>query len=174
MTQRVDDLVAVAKIARARGLRGEVVADVLTDFPERFDVLERVTAVKPDGLQVDLKIERFWFQNGRIVLKFEGLDSVEEAEGLRDAEVCIRESEAVELADDEFFDWELQGCSVETVEGEHVGIVKELMRAGGTEILVVEGGEKEFLIPFAAAICVEIDLEGKSIKIDPPEGLLEF
>jgi 16S rRNA processing protein RimM len=168
------ELVAVAKIARARGLRGELVADLLTDFPERFEGLELVKANMPDGTSLDLKIEKFWFQKDRIVLKFEGFDTVETAETLRDAEICIREDEAVELEADEFYDWELEGCTVETIDGEQIGTVKELMRAGGTEILVVEGSGKEFLIPFAEAICVEVDIENKSIKIDPPEGLLEF
>jgi len=121
-----------------------------------------------------LKIERFWFQKGRIIFKFAGFDSIETAETLRGAEVCIPESEAVELETDEFFDWELAGCAVETVAGERIGRVKELMRTGGTEILVVEGAEKEYLIPFAETICVEVDVENKLIKIDPPEGLLEF
>jgi 16S rRNA processing protein RimM len=168
------DLVAVAKIVRARGLKGEAVADLLTDFPERFEGLVDVAAVLPTGERRDLKIEGFWFQNGRIVLKFEGVDSIEAAEELREAEICVEQSEAVELEEGEFFDWELEGCTVETVEGVRIGKVRELMRTGGTEILVVEDGEKEFLIPFAEAICVEVNTEAKLIRVDPPEGLLEF
>jgi 16S rRNA processing protein RimM len=168
------DLVAVAKIVRSRGLRGELVADVLTDFPERFQGLETVNALLPDGESRLLKIENFWFQKGRIVFKFAGFDSIEQAETLRNAEICIPESEAVELADGEFFDWELEDCEVETVAGEKIGRVKELMRTGGTEILVVEGAEKDYLIPFAETICTEVDVENKLIRIDAPEGLLEF
>lgn len=169
-----EELVAVAKIAKSRGLRGELVADVLTDFPERFDGLKTVIALLPNGTRRELKIERFWFQKGRIVFKFAGFDSIETAETLRGAEVCIPESEAVELEEDEFFDWELEGCEVETLEGEKIGRVKELMRTGGTEILVVAGAEKEYLIPFAETICTEVDVENKLIKIDAPEGLLDF
>src|SRR5690348_13974771 len=133
----MEDLVAIARIVKPRGLRGESVADVLTDFPERFDGLERVTAVMPKGERLDLKIEDSWFQKNRIVIKFEGYDSVEAAETLRNADICIAESEAVELETDEFFDWELTGCRVETINGENVGTVREVMRTGGTEILVV-------------------------------------
>lgn len=167
------ELVAVAKIAKPRGIKGEVIADLLTDFPERFDGLERVTAVMPDASRQELTIERHWFQSGRIVLKFVGIDSIEDAETLRNAEICVPESDAVELEEGEFYDWELAGCSVETVDGEPIGTVRELMRTGGTELLVVDGA-KEFLIPFAEAICVEVDIENKLIKVDPPEGLLEF
>jgi len=169
-----EDLVAVAKIVKSRGLRGELVADILTDFPERFEELETVIALLSDGEPRDLEIENFWFQKGRIVFKFAGLGSIVQAETLRNAEICIPESEAVELEADEFFDWELESCEVETVEGLKLGRVKELMRTGGTEILVVEGAAKDYLIPFAETICTEVDVENKLIRIDAPEGLLEF
>lgn len=170
----MDELVTIAKIVKTRGLRGEAVADLLTDFPQRFEGLERVTAVFPDGERRELIIEKFWFQKDRVVLKFKGLDSIEQAETLRNAEVCIEESEAVELEDDEFFDWELEGCRVETVDGENLGTVGSVMRTGGTEVLIVDGPEKELMIPFAETICVEVDVENKLIRVDPPEGLLEF
>ncbi len=170
----MEDLITVAKIVKTRGLRGEVVANVLTDFPERFENLETVFAIKPDGAKNELKIEKFRFQKNRIFLKFEGIDSIETAEILRETEICIPESEAAELEDDEYFDWELEGCEVETLEGEKIGRVKELLRTGGTEVLIVEGAEKEYLIPFAAKICTSVDIEKKLIRVDVPEGLLDF
>ena len=168
------ELVAVARVVRTRGLKGEVVAEILTDFPERFELLDVVTAVQESGERLDLKIEKFWFQNGRVILKFDGLDTVESGETLRNVEICVPESEAVELEEGEYFDWELAGCKVETINGEVIGEVRELMRTGGTELLVVAGETKEYLIPFANAICVEVDIENKLIRVDPPEGLLEF
>jgi 16S rRNA processing protein RimM len=169
----MDDLVAIARIVKPRGLIGEVTADILTDFPERFDRLKQVTAVMPDASRCELKIEGHWFQSNRIVFKFSGYDSIEQSETLRDAEICVAESETIELDTDEFYDWQLVDCEVEAVTGERIGKVRELIRTGGTEILVVDG-EKEFLVPFAATICVEVDVENKLIRIDPPEGLLEF
>lgn len=169
-----DDLVAIARIAKPRGIKGEVVAEILTDFPERFEGLVAVFAVAKDGSRRELKIEDHWFQRDRIVLKFEGLDSVESADTLRDTEICVAESDAVEIADDEFFDWQLIGCVVETTEGTSLGEVSEVMRPGGTELLVVRGGAKEYLIPFAEKICVEVDVATKRVVIDPPEGLLDF
>jgi len=170
----VEDFVVIAKIVKTRGLRGELVADIFTDFPERFDDLERVFASYGNGVTSELKIEKFWFQKGRIIFKFANFDSIETAETLRNCEICVPESEAVALENDEFFDWELEGCAVETVEGEKIGRVKEIMRTGGTEILVVESAEKEFLIPFAETICTNVDIENKLIRVDAPEGLLEF
>lgn len=170
----MEELVTIAKILKTRGLRGETVAELLTDFPERFENLEDVTGVGPDGTRRQLTIERFFFQKGRVVLKFAGYDSIETAEELRGFEVCVPESEAVELEEGEFFDWELEGCRVETIDGTGIGRVTEVMRTGGTEILVVKGEDKEYLIPFSETICVEVDVEEKMIRVDPPEGLLEF
>lgn len=170
----LNDLVAIAKLVKPRGLRGEITADVLTDFPERFEDLENIIALLPNGERRELKIEDFWFQKSRIIFKFAEFDSIEQAETLRGAEICVTEAEAVKLDADEFFDWELQDCTVETAEGEKIGAVKEVMRTGGTEILVVQGETKDYLIPFAEKICTEVDVENKLIRVDLPEGLLEF
>lgn len=170
----MEELVAIARIAKPRGLRGEVLADVLTDFPERFEALERVTAVLADGTRREMKLEGHWFQKGRVVLKFAGVNSPEEAESVRDADICVPESEAAELEEDQFFDWQLEGCDVQTIDGARVGVVTGVMRTGGTELLVVRSDDHEYLIPFANAICTEVDVENKRIRIDPPEGLLSF
>jgi 16S rRNA processing protein RimM len=170
----MEEIVAIARIVRPRGLKGEIIAEILTDFPERFELLDKTIVVQKGGERSDLKIENFWFQNDRVILKFAGYDSVEAAETLRDTDVCVPESEVVELDDGEFFDWQLEGCSVETVGGERLGRVRSLMRTGGPELLVVEGETKEFLIPFAEAICIDVDVENRLIKIDPPDGLLDF
>lgn len=169
-----EDLVAIAVITKPRGLRGEVMANILTDFPERFENLERVFAVSETGERSEIELERYFFQKERIVLKFAGFDSIEEAETLRNAEICIPEAEAVELEEDEFFDWELEDCRVETLEGEMIGRVSEVFRAGENINLVVQNGEKDFMIPFVEAICPDVDIENKLIRVDLPEGLLEF
>ncbi len=153
------NFVTIAKTVKTRGLRGEIVADLLTDFPARFDNLEKVFAVDSKDKISELEIEKFWFQKNRVILKFKGVDSIEAAETWRNCDICIPEAEAVELEENEFFDWELESCEVETLDGKKLGKVQELMRTGGTEILVVKGAEKEYLIPFAETICVEVDIE---------------
>jgi 16S rRNA processing protein RimM len=172
-----DDLVAVARAVRVRGLRGEVVAELLTDFPERFDNLERLIAVAPNGERKTLLLEEHWLQGGRIVFKFAGYDSIEAAQALVGSELAVPEAERVELPEDAFYDWELAGCRVETVEGEALGRVREVLKTGGAEVLLVESSReqgREHLIPLAEAICVEINIEKKLIRVDAPEGLLEF
>jgi 16S rRNA processing protein RimM len=171
----LDDLIVIARIVKVRGLRGEAVADLLTDFPDRFEGLKAVTAIAPDESQRSLAIEEHWFHGDRIVLKFEGFDSVDAAKELVGYELAVPAEERTELPAGQFYEWELAGCRVETIGGQEIGLVRNIMRTGGVEILVVANqAEKEFLIPMAQDICVEIDVPRKLIRIDPPEGLLEL
>src|SRR6266516_181414 len=168
------ELIAVARAVKARGLRGEIVADLLTDFPERFAQLEHLMAVWPDGSRQSLRIEERWLQGKRLVLKFAGYDSVEAAKSLIGCELAVPESERVELPADQFYTWELIGCRVETIAGEGIGVVRDVTHNVSAEIMVIYGRHRELLVPMAGEICVEIDIERKLIRVDPPEGLLEL
>jgi 16S rRNA processing protein RimM len=170
----LEPLVAVARAVKTRGLKGEIVADLLTDFPERFETLSRLIAVAPSGEREAVRLEDHWFQKGRVVLKFAGCDSIEAASRLIGYEFTVPESERVPLGEGSFYQWELEGCRVETVQGENVGIVSGVLRTGGAEMLVIEGPGKEYLVPAAESIVVDIDVASKRILIDPPEGLLEL
>jgi 16S rRNA processing protein RimM len=131
--------------------------------------------VRPGAERKQLALESYWFQNDRMVLKFAGYDSVESAKTLVGYEFGLPETERVELSNDEFYDWELEGCSVENKLGQSVGRVREVMRTGGVELLVVESEERrEIFVPMAASIILEIDIARKKILIDPPEGLLDL
>ena len=170
------ELVAVARVARPRGVGGEVAANLLTDFPERFERVAELIAVFPGGTRRRLALEGYWQHGDRVVLKFEGFDSPEEAASLAGCELAVPESEAVELEEGEFYDWQLEGCRVETVEGREVGTVREVLHTGGEASVLIIRDERgvENLVPLAESICVEIDVERKLIRIDAPEGLLEF
>lgn len=168
------ELIAVARVVKVRGLRGEVAAELLTDFPERFEWTEELIAVTPAGGRETLAVEQSRLHAGRVLLKFAGYDTPEAAQALVGFELCVPESEAVELEEGEFFDWQLEGCRVETVGGESLGSVREVWHYGAAPILVVRDEEKrETLIPLARSICVVIDPDAKLIRVDPPEGLIE-
>ena len=170
-----NSLVSVAIAVKTRGLKGEVVADLLTDFPERFESLERLIGVSPDGTRHDLEIEDYFFQNDRIVLKFVGHDTIEAGEELVGYEFCVPELDRVVLEEDEYYDFELEGCVVSKVTGETVGTVSSILKTGGTEILVIKtSDQKDVLVPLAESMVIKIDIARKTIVIDPPEGLLEL
>jgi 16S rRNA processing protein RimM len=170
-----ESFVIVARAVKPKGLKGEIVAELLTDFPERFNQIDQFFAISPQGERIAVKLERFSFHKDRVVLKLAGYDSIEAAGTLVGYEFVVPEAERVELADDEFYDWELEGCRVETIAGHLVGSVTGVLRTGGANLLVVAGDTTpEVLIPMVSAILVRIEKERKSIVIDPPEGLLEL
>ena len=170
-----DDLIVVAQIVKVRGLRGEVVADLLTDFPERFAALTSLIAVAPDGQTRSLQIEEQWFHGNRLVLKFVGFDRIEEAKELVGCHLAIPAADRVQLPQATFYEWELIGARVVTVAGAPVGVVQNIMRTGGVELLsVLDDAGRDRLVPMAADIVVEIDKDQKLIRIDPPEGLLDL
>ena len=172
---KTDVLIVIARAVKTRGLKGEIVADVLTDFPERFGNIDRLFVVSPAGERTAVELENHWFQNNRVILKLRGYDKVETAEQLRGYDFGVPESERVGLGEDEFYDWELENCRVENADGEFIGTVNRIMRTGAVDLLVVQGREKkELLIPMESTTLVEIDKEKKTIVIDPPEGLLEL
>jgi 16S rRNA processing protein RimM len=167
--------VVIARIARARGIRGEVACDVETDFPERFDRLERVTVWMPGEARLSMVIEDHWFHKGRVILKFEGVDTMSAAEQLVGGRLVVAESDRDILDEDQFFEYEIVGAEVFTADGVSLGRVSRLMRTGGTDLLVVEGETKrELLIPFADDICTEVDVRAKRITVELPEGLLDL
>jgi 16S rRNA processing protein RimM len=173
-----EPLVAVATLGKPRGIKGELVANLLTDYPERFDERKNFIALHSDGRRETLELEHHWFQGNRVVLKFAGYDTPEAAKELSGFELAVPEAECGALDADEFYDWQLVGCRVETIAGEPLGTVRELLRNGGVELLVVTPGAAErredYLIPFAKDICPVVDIAERVIRIDPPDGLLDL
>jgi 16S rRNA processing protein RimM len=168
-------LVVVARAVKTRGLKGELIAELLTDFPNRFASATRLFAIGPDGERTKVELESHSFQNKRVVLKFFGYDNIDSAKGLIGSEFAVPESDRVQLSENEFYDWELAGCSIQTENGSAIGTVREILRTGGVEVLVVEDPKrKEHLIPMVDSIVLEIDIPRKRILVDPPEGLLEL
>lgn len=168
------ELVVIARAVKPRGLKGEIVAELLTDFPERFENLEELVLVAPDGDRKKNRLEGYWFQNDRVILKLAGCDDVETAKELTGSEFAVPESERVPLDEDQYYDWELEGCAVR-VGNEAIGTVQSIIKTGGTEILkIVDESGRERLVPLADSIVVEINTAEKLIVVDPPDGLLDL
>jgi 16S rRNA processing protein RimM len=171
---REEDVV-IARIVKARGIRGEVACVLETDFPSRFSSLEQVTVWMPDGARLSLKVEDHWFHNQRVILKFEGYDTMTAAQGLAGGRLVVAEADVEPLAEGQFFERQVIGSEVVTSDGRTLGVVTRVMRTGGTDLLVLAGDDgRERLIPFADEICTGVDVAAKRITIDPPDGLLEL
>jgi len=110
------------------------------------------------------------------LLKLRGIDSLAAADALAGREIFVPEDALRRPEDDRIYDFDLIGCEVMTVDGGPVGTVKDVVDLGESTLLVVDGppGPREVLIPLSREICVEIDLAGRRIVVDPPDGLFEL
>ena len=166
--------VAVALLGKCRGNRGEVTALALSGKPERYQALRGVYLFGPGnaGDSRRYQVESTWFHNGTLIFKFQGVDTISDAELLAGAEVCVPMSERAPLEPGEFFQSDLVGCEVvDRRTGKPLGRVTGWLDSGCAGLLFVVGG---LLIPFSRAICVEIDLEAKRIAVELPEGLKDL
>ena len=170
-----EDDVVIARIVKARGIKGEVACVLETDFPDRFSSLEEVTVWMPDGARLSLRVEDYWFHNARVILKFEGFDTMTAAQGLAGGRLVIAEGDLEPLAEGQFLERQIIGSEVVTSDERKVGYITRVMRTGGTDLLVLKGDDgREQLIPFADEICTGVDVAAKRITIDPPDGLLDL
>jgi 16S rRNA processing protein RimM len=171
-----DGWVTIAVLGRSRGNRGEITALGFSK-PERYSSLREVflffgPTQGRGTAPVRLVVESTWFHQRTLIFKFQGIDTITDAETLAGAEVRIPASERAPLDPGEFFQSDLVGCEVvERRTGERLGPVTAWEDAGGAGVLVLEGG---LMIPFARSICVTIDPARRSIEVELPEGLKEL
>lgn len=165
--------ITLARIVRVRGLRGEVAADILTDFPERLTRLTSAYLWNGRGEPRRCTIRSCWLQNRQAIFHFEGSNSVNDAKGFVGLEVQLPFEERMPLAAGQYYIDELVGCEV--WEGrELLGRVRNVQLTGGTPVISVEAAGSELLIPLAEEICVRIDTAGRRIEVRLPEGLREL
>ena len=166
----------VARIVKTQGRRGEVAAELLTDFPDRLIKRREVWLWDGRGEPRAAEVERTWPHKNYLVFQFAGCNSIAPAKELVGLEVQIPRGEATPLGAKEFLLDELEGCRVvERASGEELGRVRELVPTGGGWVLAVETpGGKELLIPFAEEYCPRIAPGEKLIEVALPEGLKEL
>jgi 16S rRNA processing protein RimM len=184
MTVPLATWVLLARIVRPQGRRGEVLADIFTDFPEHFTQRKRLF-LRPPTAQVDamrdtireIRVESHWLHKGRVVLKLAQIDSIADAENLRGFDVVIPREERMPLEGDAVYVSDLLGVRVIDVSrggAEDAGEITDVEpEAAGPAMLVIRtpAGD-ELLIPFVRAYLRKIDLEGKRMEMELPLGLL--
>jgi 16S rRNA processing protein RimM len=170
--------VTLARILRPRGRRGEVAAQILTDFPERLAAL--TSAHLWDGSTAPRRavIRSCWLHKDQAIFHFEGSNSITDAEHLVGLEVQIPVAERMPLPPGRYYITDLIGCEVREPGNSQLGTVRDVQLTGeqtsGTPLLVVDSPSGELLIPLAQEICVEIDIAARLIEVRLPEGLREL
>ena len=177
--ENAENLVAVGKILRERGRIGELTAEIYSSQPGRAEKLKDVV-LSLAGLKRPVQVERLWYHNGRPVFKFFGIDSISDAERWRGADLLAPESERARPEQGEYSHADLIGCEVRTFAAE--AAVGHRSRDRGLRQPDASLGKKyaektaggEMLIPFVNAICREIDVARKVIRVELPEGLADL
>ena len=162
---------------KPQGNRGEVAAELLTQYPERFAQRRRLFALEASGTRRELQLQDFWTHKRRMILKFAGVDSISDAEKLAGCELQIPRSERAELEAGSAWVSDLVGCIV-LAGGRELGRVQTLdFTAGEAPLLIVgedAGAGKRYEIPWVESYIEQCDLPGKRIVMSLPEGMLEL
>jgi 16S rRNA processing protein RimM len=184
----------LARIRRPQGRKGEVFADLLTDFPEKFAQRRRLWLVADEararpvgGAAKDLpravELVAHWLHKGGVVLHFAGVDSINQAEELAGLIVAIQRAARAQLGEGEAYISDLVGCTLIDVAGANpiaVGEIEDVDRSMGSAsmdsapLLVVRSAAGEVLVPFAKVYLRKIDLDGRRVEMALPEGLVEL
>ena len=168
MNRSFEDLVAIGRVVKPQGRKGEVLTEPLSDRPDRFPLLKSAYVAGPGGTAREVVVTSCWPHKGRFVLKLEGVDTISDAEGYRGLEIRIGEEELPPLGEGAYYHHELLGCEVVDGEGRSLGAVEKLLETGGAPVLVVRG-EKETLVPFAEPFIQSIDRGSRRVVVKPQE-----
>lgn len=173
--------VVVAAGLRLRGPRGRLTARLVPGGIDQLEGRDWVMVGRPGQAPARLPIEEYSIYGDRVVLKFRGVDTAEEAAGFVGQDILMPCNGLVDLPEGSYYIFELIGLTVRTRAGRTIGIVRDVVPTGGTPLLAVEPGTGEgeaahdpILLPAARSICTAIDPASGWITIDPPEGLLEL
>ena len=166
-----DDMITIGVVVKPQGRKGEVLVEPLSDRPHRFASLQRVYVPVAGGAGARaVSVTDRWPHKGRVVLKFAGVDSIDEAERYRGVELRIGEDEVEALPAGSYYHYQLKGLKVEDPDGRPLGTAADVLVTGGEAPVLVVRGEQggEVLIPMAEAFIRRVDLEqGRIVAVNP-------
>jgi len=169
------DRVAVGRIGRAHGVRGEVAVEVRTDAPEQRFAVGAVLRTDPASVG-PLTVEAARSHHGRLLVHFAGVQDRAAASAMAGTFLLVDPATAADAGRDAYWDHELVGMSVVDVDGATVGTVGDVVHSSVQDLLVVVRDDTgtEVLVPFVAALVPDVDVPNRRIVIDPPPGLLDL
>ena len=168
------DLILIGRIARTHGIRGDLLVNPETDFPDERFVEGRVLQLEMPGRSEPVTIESVRFHQGRPLVGFAGVDTMDAAEALVGAELKVPEAEIPPLPAGTYYRHDLVGCEVTDTKGQAIGRVTAVDGPMERSRLVIAGPRGEVMVPMVGGICVRVDPAAKVIVVDPPAGLLDL
>ncbi|MGC8879812.1 MAG: ribosome maturation factor RimM [Anaerolineae bacterium] len=165
--------IVIGRILRPHGVRGEVLVEVITDFPERFDVLEVAYLGYDNWHATPYRVRTRRWHRAWALLSFEGYPDRTSVEALRDMFVQIPIEEAQPLPEGTYYAHELMGLDVFTTEGEEIGRISDVLFTAANDVYVVQGARGEILLPAISQVVKQIDLAAGRVIVELLPGLLE-
>lgn len=162
----------IGQIVNTNGLKGLVTVNPFTDDITRFEDLETVYILYHNEL-IKMTIEDVKYKKNQVLLKFKGIDTIEEAEKYRECYIKIDRKDAVELPKDTYFIADLLGLEVFTSDNRLLGKIDDVFQTGSNDVYVVKDEKgKQILLPAISDVVKKVDLENKKIIIELIEGLI--
>lgn len=170
----MEDLLRVGVIANTHGIRGEVKVFPTTDDPARFKVLKHVI-LDAGREKLNLEIQSVKFFKNMVILKFKGIDNINDTERYKGKDLLVTRENAVPLEEGEYFIADLIDLDVVDEDGNKLGILYDVMQTGANDVYVVKNQEngKEILLPGIEECILDINLEEKKITVHLMEGLVD-
>ncbi len=175
MADAKGEFITLARVVKTQGRHGEVAAEVHSDVPNRFTQgMKLLARGKEENASRELEVEDFWPHKGLLVLKFQGVESISDAEGLIGSELQVPSADRAQLQPGWTYVSELIGCAVFD-HGREVGRIDDVQfGAGEAPLLIVSNAGKKFDVPFAEAYLESVDISRRQVRMNLPEGLLEI
>lgn len=170
----VKDLILIGHVIRPQGLTGLLRIVSYAQSSETFLEAGSVFLNKGQNEFEESKVVSIRPHGSVYLLRLSALNSVDQAEVFRGAEILIRKDSLIKKDEDEFFYYELLGLNVYLITGQYLGVLKEIFPTGSNDVYVVRNQEKEFLIPAVHEVIKEINIPQKRMVISPPKGLLDL
>lgn len=163
----------IGQIVNTSGLKGLLKVNPYTDDITKFEYFKKVI-VEKNKEQKEYEIEEVRYQKNQVLLKLKGVDSIEEAEKLRNCYLKVHRDDEPDLPEDTYYIVDLLGLEVITDEGNSLGTVKEIfpVPGAGHDVYVVQNGDKEILLPGKKEVIKQIDLKSHKITVHLIDGLI--
>ena len=167
----MEDMLQVGVITTTHGVRGEVKVFPTTDDPQRFKELKNV--ILDDGKnKMDLEIQSVKFFKNLVILKFKGIDNINDVEKYKKAGLYVSRENAVELAENEYFIADLIELSVTSDEGEDLGVISDVLQTGANDVYVIsKKGQPDLLIPAIKECILKVDMDNRTMQVHLLPGL---
>ena len=161
----------VGQIVNTQGLKGEVKVYTYTDDINRFDELDKFYLDK--DRENAMNVEKVRYKGNMVIMKIKGIDTVEEAQKLRNKFMYVSREESRDLEEGEYFIADMIGIKAYTVDSDYVGELKEVLQYAANDVYVIKNEDKEYLIPAMMKFVPTIDMENRKMIIDPIKGMLD-